>query len=172
MVKKILSVAGQKGFTLVELLVAATIIGMLVIFATTSYRNGVAETRWAEAKANADRLAAAVQRLNLDYSWVQFSNTPVTNVVSSECPLRFGAQHLSSYNPQVLINCDYLENGPWDSEYFQYYICHNRTSAPYKTYSSEKTVTCVQVRRGASLPSHYKSYTYCYYASLGGKENP
>ena len=70
-----LRVFKDKGFTLVELLVAATIIGILAVFATNSYRNGVAETRWAQAKANLDQLAAAVQRVKLDYPAVKFSNT-------------------------------------------------------------------------------------------------
>lgn len=159
-----LRVFKDKGFTLVELLVAATIIGILAIFATNSYRNGVAESRWAQAKTNLEQLAAAVQRVKLDYPSVKFSNTEMSNTTSTTC--RFYPGVSGTFSPAVLIPCGYLEGGDWNSEYFQYYVCDNRTSSPCKSGA----VACVGFSSAAKVPDRYKSYKYCYYARSGGVE--
>ena len=159
-----LRVFKDKGFTLVELLVAATIIGILAVFATNSYRNGVAETRWAQAKANLEQLAAAVQRVKLDYPAVKFSNTEMSNTTSDTCSFYPGVR--GTFSPAVLIPCGYLEGSDWNSEYFQYYVCDNRTSSPCKSGA----IACVGFSSNAKVPSRYKNYTYCYYGGSGGEE--
>ena len=154
----------NKGFTLVELLVAATIIGILAVFATNSYRNSVAETRWAQAKANLEQLAAAVQRARLDYPSLRFSNTAMSTTSSTVCGLYPGIS--ATVSPLMLINCGYLEGSDWNSGYFQYYVCDNRTTAPCKS----SAIACVGVNSTAKVPAKFKNYIYCYYARSGGVE--
>lgn len=72
-----------KGFTLVELLVAATIIGFLAIVATTSFRNSAAETRWTQAKALTNQLASAAEALTTERNGAYFSSNTMFNPVSS-----------------------------------------------------------------------------------------
>ena len=164
MVKKFLFFRCTGGFTLVELLVAATIIGILTMFATVSYRNSAAETRWAQAKANLEQLAAAVQRARVDYPAIKFSAAKMSNTSSSSCPWDPGTSDDTA--PGNLIACGYLEGNRWNSEYFEYYVCDNKTSSPCKSGA----VACVGFLGSAKVPSKFKKYTYCFYARSGGVE--
>ncbi len=113
----------KKGFTLVELLVAATIIGLLAAFATTQYRNSVAEGRWTQAKAQTDQLANALERAWIDYPNLTFSAAgQMTNVSrDTDCIFRLGMQ--TSVPINQLIACGYLDNSDWSGTYFTFYSC-------------------------------------------------
>ena len=115
----------KRGFTLLELLIAATIVGLLAVFATISYRNSAAEARMESARTRTRALAGAVQRFRLEY--------PVANVMSGEManvtepgtcsPAMEGAENV----PQMMIFCGFLENGGWNSEWVQFFVCNGRT---------------------------------------------
>lgn len=114
----------KRGFTLLELLIAATIVGLLAVFATISYRNSAAEARMESARTRTRALAGAVQRFRLEY--------PVANVMSGEmgnvaeagtCPAMTGAENV----PQTMILCGFLENGGWSDEWVQFFVCNGRT---------------------------------------------
>lgn len=150
------------GFTLVELLVAATIVGILAVFATTQYRNSVAETRWTQAKAHAEQLFVAAQRALVDYPFLSFSGEPMSGG-DGHCDMTPGVTSVSSGD---LIPCGYLENSGWaDSPYFEYYVCQG-TGKCKTSYD----LVCVNTRSGAKLPDKYKSYQYCLSMAFGGKE--
>ena len=161
----------KKGFTLVELLVAATIIGVLAVFATSSYRSSVAETRWAQAKANLDQLANAVQRFKMDYPNVRFTKDAMVTLVS--CSKLFPSS-TASIQPGCLIPYGYLDGSDWAGGNYLYYICDQTTSAPcdkqFDSGTIERPLACVKVSSGAKLPSKYKSYVYCFFSGYGGKE--
>lgn len=158
----------SKGFTLVEILVAATIVGIMVIFATNSYRSGVAETRWEQAKANAERLAVAVQRFHIDYPSVHF--TPQAMYNTTNC-MEIYPSSVVSIPAACLIPLGYLETSDWNNEYFSYYVCDQMTSAPCdKTVDSRKPLACVNVKSEAKVPSKYLSYVYCFFGRNGGQE--
>ena len=70
------------GFTLLELLIAATIIGILSVFATVSYRNSVAESRIAEGRAKVRSLALANYRAHIDYPGISFGSDNISDDVS------------------------------------------------------------------------------------------
>lgn len=160
----------EVGFTLVELLVAATIIGILAVFATNSYRNSVAETRWAAAKANLDQLATAVQRFKMDYASIKINGVAMSN--GGLCPVAYPS---SSWivAPGCLVSYGYLEASDWASDFFEYYVCDSKTTAPCDIASpagDTKPLACVVVKSTAKVPAKYTSYKYCYYSNYGGYE--
>ncbi len=120
----------KRGFTLLELLIAATIVGLLAVFATISYRNSAAEARMESARTRTRALAGAVQRFRLEY--------PVANVMSGEMAnvtVAAGAAVVCSPAteegaenvPQMMILCGFLENGGWSDEWVQFFVCNGRT---------------------------------------------
>lgn len=161
--------ARDGGFTLVELLVAATIIGILAVFATVSYRNGVAETRFAQAKTMTDQLAAAVQRAKAEHHMLRFYADPMTNPMAMNCTL---TPYSSEVFPYELISCGYLERSGWQNEYFQFYICDQKTPPPCNSTDADgnSPVACARVAPNAKLPSQYAGHGYCYFGRSGGVE--
>ena len=165
----------KKGFTLVELLVAATIIGALVVFATVQYRNGAAETRWAEAKGKARQLQNALQRLWYEYPTAVISSGDGWGNNTEACHLYHGVTNISA---NQLMACGFLENGTWniENDYFLYHICASSekyidgTVVATGTRVSDKWASCptdynayvcVTVRESAVMPADYKSKMYC-----------
>lgn len=112
----------KKGFTLLELLIAATIIGILAMFATVSYKSSQADVRVAGAKARAEMLAGAVQRWNLDHPaiWGLMKNSS-----SGACSYVGGQGETTGV--QNLIRCGYVENGGWEDGYFWFYVCKGKS---------------------------------------------
>ena len=101
----------KQGFTLLELLIAAAIIGVLAVFATQSFRQTSSDIRAQNARANAKVIAMAVRMYELDHGDAsvtsEFSmpaNPPSRGKeVTGECD-ETGTVDLST-----LINCGYLE---------------------------------------------------------------
>lgn len=157
----------KRGFTLVELLVAATIIAGLAVFATISYRNSAAESRWTAAQARVQQLANAVQRLQTDYPQVEsFKGSVLEDLTSTElanmsCPLKPGIVS-TRLNPQVtpkaLIACGYIENGGWTNDYWMYQVkwSNNLSSAS----SCRGGLACVQALSNAKIPEKYSNLLY------------
>lgn len=71
----------RAGFTLLELLIAAAIIGILALFATVSYRNSTAQTRVAQARAVTQSLAMGNYRAHIDYPSIRFDENPISDAV-------------------------------------------------------------------------------------------
>lgn len=71
----------QAGFTLLELLIAAAIIGILALFATVSYRNSTAQTRVAQARAVTQSLAMGNYRAHIDYPNISFDSNRIDDRV-------------------------------------------------------------------------------------------
>ena len=164
----------KKGFTLVELLVAATIIGLLAAFATAQYRNSVAEGRWTYAKAQADQLAAALQRIDIDYPNLRFETGAMKNASSSEnCQLYPGrGGNVNAVQTSQLIACGYLENSDWQNPYFSYYICtdsHIGSGGSWAHCTND--YVCMGVKDGAALPSAYQKKRYCVDSNGVGTED-
>lgn len=134
----------NKGFTLLELLVAATIIGVMAVFATISYKNSAADARMAAYKARTDALAGAVQRMRLEYPHVSIA----------------GPMGASS----KLVAKGFLESGGWDDGYVTYYVCNGKTESCASS-PIDSPLACVVSRIKSDdrkFPARYrKGYIYC-----------
>ena len=152
----------NKGFTLVELLVAATIIGILAVFATAHFRNSAAETRWTQAKAKADQLAYAIERAKKDYPGITFSTQSLGTTSNKSCTIRPN----QTLDLTSLIACGYMENV--GDTYFEYFSCDNLSDTDCSG-GSGRYQAMVKAKDGAKLPSDYKNFKY-YTSSFGGNK--
>lgn len=154
--------SGKKGFTLMELLIAAAISTILMVFATIQYRESASEARWTQAKVNAEQLANAVQRAELDYENIKFS-----------CDADFYMKNMygtCSYTreearvaPATLIPCGYAEKGIWAADSFRYYVCKDSSSSPIACSACQvaDALVCVVPNCLSKLSTKHKRYSYC-----------
>ena len=157
----------KKGFTLLELLIAATIIGTLAMYATISYRNSIFETRLAEAKARTETVANAFQRFDMDYPGSSM-NGAILNTKKGICP----TNPSSSNNAQDLVNCGYLEEGNWNTEYFSIIPCGKNTPHGICSELMSDALACLQTSGtlNKKIPTQYRGYLYCIGEITGPKE--
>ena len=148
----------KKGFTLLELLVAAAIIGMLAVFATISYRSSQIETEMAHAKGRTRVLAGAVQRFRLEYPRPEHFSGIVLDrsAVSNAC-------QPNNANLDQLFNCQLLENGGWTSEFVEYYVCNGKTG-DCGTSPINDPLACMKGKDHPRMPDQYRTsegFIYC-----------
>ena len=95
----------KNGFTLMELLIAAAIIGTLAIFATQSFRRTSADVRFQDASARAKAVAVAARRFLLDNTGVTSTSVDTVGVITA----RDADACNNQFTVQNLVNCGYLE---------------------------------------------------------------
>ena len=109
----------KSGFTLVELLVAAVIIGVLVVFASQSFRHSSSDIRVQNALAKAKVVAMAARMFKEDHANASFTSDPLQNPlyenIGSEACDTTGTVTL-----QTLISCGYLEDLGYVDKDFAY----------------------------------------------------
>jgi len=97
-----------RGFTLLELLIAAALISVLALFATQAYRASASDIRVADAKARAGLLTVAAKRYYKEYP-----NAPSFPLGSDNKLEAFTAPaaecKITLATPQTLVNCGFLE---------------------------------------------------------------
>ncbi len=146
----------KNGFTLLELLIAAAIVGGLAVMATVSYRNSVAETRIQAAKARADVLAGAVQRFRLEYPNASISSDKMTDDYASD------TCSTGSLSPTSLVTCGFVDKGGWEDPFVVFYICNGKKGGCSNS-SIDAPLVCMTGNNSQSkLPDKYKGkYSYC-----------
>ena len=151
---------GKKGFTLVELLVAAAISSILLVFAAIQYRDSAAEARWTQAKSRAEQAANAVAQMKMDYN---ISFNPAISLgtqTPDECPSGGGA--ISGAYPYLMIKCGYLEWSTWvDVGYYEYHVCADTDVDINNKCPHPGASVCVVPNCKSRLPEKYEKYTYC-----------
>lgn len=152
----------NKGFTLLELLIAATIIGALAVFATISYRSSEADTRIAAAKARTEVLAAAVQRFYLEFPRAGLGDTVISNTTGS-CP--GGISHTQNLSATALITCGLVDNGGWTNNYVTLMACGQQTHTAGTLCANlgSNRGACMTGGTSSRVPARYASgsYSYC-----------
>ncbi len=143
----------RKGFTLLELLIAAAIIGVLAMFATQAFRRSSADVRVQDAKTRADVLGAALTRFLIDYPSYKssFLELPLADVPadggvcvpSSITGNSDGKAHLLP----TLANCGYLERRSYLNGNFEWKINANAQ-------------ICVSAISGGKVASYWNE-SYC-----------
>lgn len=103
----------KNGFTMLELLIAAAIIGTLALFATQSFRKTAANVRVEEAKARAQMVSAASYRFVLDHPNATLGEDPFSAAVR---PARRESCSPTTFTLQNLIDCGYLEYRQYAAE--------------------------------------------------------
>jgi type IV pilus assembly protein PilE len=99
----------QPGFTIIELLAAVVIVGILVALALPSYRETVARSRRADARVALGGLAVAMERFYTGLTTAQVttsgyalavgaSNAPLASVFASAVPIDGSATSPKFYN--------------------------------------------------------------------------
>ncbi|MBR2082654.1 MAG: prepilin-type N-terminal cleavage/methylation domain-containing protein [Elusimicrobiaceae bacterium] len=102
----------KKGFTLLELLIAAALIGVLAMFATQAFRSSASDVRVEDAKARALALAMAAQRYYIEYPNSASFSTGESNALKLfDIPEKQAKCNInaSSASAQNLVDCGFLE---------------------------------------------------------------
>lgn len=102
----------KNGFTLLELLIAAALIGVLAMFATQAFRASASGVRWEDAKARAQALAIAARRYYIEYPNSPSFPTGASNYLKGFLvPDRTGAacNTTGAVTVQNLVDCGFLE---------------------------------------------------------------
>ena len=129
------------GFTLLELLIAAAIIGVLSLFAMQSFRTAGSDARWQEAKIRAQVVASAVKRY-----YIEYPNAAPLRGLTVELFNEKGACNPSEAKVQNLVNCGFLEaNRQFASEFGG--VASNFTMTIKR--SGGVNVVCVEAREEA-----------------------
>lgn len=155
----------NKGFTLLELLIAATIIGALAVLATVSYRASESDAHVAAARAKVDVLAGATQRFVLEYDTAKAPFGEMANLSGLGTCAPVSVSGSGNNAATILISCDFVDNGGWDNPYFHFYVCggsgtNNKCSGQTTGVSSPRA--CMKGKGHSRLTDQYQSgYWYC-----------
>ena len=97
----------RKGFTLLELLIAAALMGVLAMFATQAFRASSSDVRLEDAKARASLLFSAAQRYYIEYPGAKLFKKPTNlEIVFTEPGT---CDPYSIDKAQNLVDCGFLE---------------------------------------------------------------
>ena len=116
----------EAGFTLLELLIAAALVGVLTMFATVAFRQTASDIRVENAKRSADIIAAAIYRFKIAYGhdFDTVGDLDVGVAPAGECNPN------SLLHPlQTLINCGFLAYRQyWNPDEFYFSVNGTRVT--------------------------------------------
>ena len=162
----------KKGFTLLELLIAATMMAVLATMGTVAYRHAISETRIQDAKNKLEVAATGMRRYMLDHpndvytggsselSAIQNGSGAWAAVNELSCPKTIG------FTADKLIKCDYLENREWTSDEILMVTCGGvKTGTLCASSPVANPLVCMSGKANNRLDTRYrqdKGYVYCY----------
>lgn len=151
----------RKGFTLLELLIAAAIMSALAILATSSYRKSVAETRIQDAKNRLQAVAGAMHRFMLDHPNATYAGADELLYLTTD---QDTCSKSPAFSAAKLIQCGYLENRQWSDNYIVFVTCGGAKSGSLCENSTLSFPLACMSGRNASFGDRYlmsKGYRYC-----------
>ena len=163
----------KRGFTLLELLIAATIMGVLAMVAAVSYRHNLIENRIAAAKIKTEQLATGYYRF-LQEQPVSLDNNGGSALMGNLVDTSIQCQP-RSHNPKTLITCGYVDNGGWTDSYVQYFLCGKGKNTQECARSSiDNPLACMAGRSDLDkMPKRYRyscGYRYCVGINESGEQ--
>ena len=145
----------KKGFTLLELLMAAAIISALASVAVASYRAKMADTYVEDGKNQVRALTTAVRLFELEYS-VSVRQNSVDDAPFDMDGVTCAPTAVSTANQ--VVACNFLENRRWGNELI--------------TLSIEETRVCANGKSSPKLPSKYRNKKIFCIAKATGESVP
>ena len=145
----------KKGFTLLELLIAATIIGILAMYATISYRNSEIETRMAAARGKLEFVAAEARQFQLEGGGTVRGTLHNPTTAGPFC----GA------SPNDF--CLKVGNNGWNDPFVAFELCgdgRNTWGTSCDNASVPSAIACLIGKDHARMPNRYRTsqgYRYC-----------
>jgi len=165
---------GKKGFTLVELLIAAAIMASMAVLATNAYKNSMMRSRIEGGKSRTRAVAAAVQRFNADYPKYKFLGTAESHylkVLDGVGTCNLGPE--DTIWPDMLIKCGYLDNRQWSDSYVSIEVCGTYTAGLCKNAAtakpSERYLACM-TGTGSKMERYSGEDKYLFCVSARGEK--
>ena len=127
----------KNGFTLLELLIAAVIVGSLAVFASITFRRSASDIRVQDAKVRAQVIAMAARMFKENYPGITFDTThnmTTEQITETSCNPTIGTVTL-----ETLVSCGYLENRRYVDPNFE-----------FKFYVDENSKVYVCIKRNAN----------------------
>ena len=153
----------QKGFTMLELLIAAAIVGVLAFFAARGYRNTLGEAYIEDGKNRVRAVATAIQQFQMDYPGYSFSGGEDLVKGKSACSVGVAG------TAQVLINCGYLDNRPWSDGHISIEVCGISTTKQCGKATLGGRLVCL-TGKDAKFPDYNGKNKYIYCESATKKQ--
>lgn len=161
----------KKGFTLLELLITATLISILAALAMSSYRQTAFKSRLEDFKNRTRAVSYAVQIFREEYP--RATGFDETSLVSIS-PVQSGCKTVGEVDPASLIHCNILDgNREWSNSDFAVIVpCSAEKSqhianSPCDKSARNDMLACMRVLDEPKVPSEYRGYVFCVSA---GKE--
>ncbi len=141
----------RKGFTLIELIIAAAIVGALAVFATQTFRHSASDIRVQDAKSRAKVIAMAARRMKYDNPTVTFETSAALSdeILTARNTAATETCSLISVDLQTLIDCGYLEYRKYLDPNFQF------------KFSDNDGTICVKINPGGSKVIGGADDTFC-----------
>ncbi len=109
----------KKGFTLLELLIAAAIIAVLAMFATRAFRQSASDIRLQDAQARAKVIAMSAHRMKVEYPGVKFSTADDAIGQVSAPNGSYCYPTAAAVTIQTLVDCGYLDYRQYAAEVYE-----------------------------------------------------
>ena len=150
----------KNGFTLLELLIAAVIIGTLAVFAMSSFRTTASNVRMQDAIARAKVVAGASKRFLREYpDPTDMVDGPQGVMGQVNPPVQEACNH-QTLSLQNLVNCGYLEYRQYAREVREGDTYSSNFAMFYDDRGTSHTGwVCVQGRKNKrTSPDHMTRY--------------
>lgn len=154
----------KNGFTLLELLIAAVIIGALAVFASITFRRSASDIRVQDAKVRAQVIAVAARMFKENYPGVTFDTTHnMTSAQMTDKKLTLNdagtdtdcSPYAQDVSLQTLVSCGYLENRRYvDPNFFFKFqadgsVCISRNTGGSKVMADDTDEYCTNGETGS-----------------------